>query len=66
MNQMRHENSDAKQAFALNSRCPSCGALLALRLNLVVERDSAGRVIGAMCSDCEADICAMTSRAEEE
>lgn len=48
----RHENAEAKRAYAINPVCPYCGAVVALGVNLVVERRE-GRVIGALCLDCD-------------
>ena len=49
---IRHENRDAKRAYAISQACPYCQAPLALGVNLAIERDDAGRVIGACCADC--------------
>ena len=52
---MNNENADAKRAFELNRSCPYCGAVLALGVNLSVERSAAGGVIGACCADCDSE-----------
>mgnify|MGYP001597249883 FL=1 len=52
---MNNENADAKRAFELNQACPYCGAVLALGVNLSVERSAAGGVIGACCADCASE-----------